>query len=134
MERVIRLEGAAITLYDDRVSIEDGRKKNHKRLCILATSIWLLSACIHSWGYLNDGEHYKLFLIGISIFIFIINLLWLSDAREVLLEEVESVKFHVSAMRSEFLILKLKNSLRREVPKISPVADELEQYFAERGF
>ncbi len=134
MERVIHLRGAAVTLCEDKILIKEGGN-NHRNLYLLTAFIWLVVAAINTWSYLDSGEGYKLFTIGISVLLFLINLrwLWLSDAREILLSEVKSVKFRSSFLSGETLNLKLNNGRHREVNNITPVSDELQKYFAERG-
>lgn len=121
-------------MCEDKILIKEGGN-NHRNLYLLTAFIWLVVAAINTWSYLDSGEGYKLFTIGISVLLFLINLrwLWLSDAREILLSEVKSVKFRSSFLSGETLNLKLNNGRHREVNNITPVSDELQKYFAERG-
>ena len=134
MERIIHLKGSIVTLYEDKILIEDDSSKNRKLFLIIAFC-WLVNAGINTWSYRNDGEDYRLLLIGIGVFLFLFYLrwLWLSNVREISLKEVKSVKFRTSALGAESVEMRLNDGLVRRVDGIDIVADELRQYFAEHG-
>ena len=135
MERIIHLRGTTITLLEDRLSVEDGVKKN-RMVWILAACSWTIYALLSIWKYTKTQENFHLWFGIISGILWLVVLhrwLFLSGKEQIALNEIKEAKFRSTVLGGESLDLKLKNGLRREILDITPAADELRRYFAERG-
>lgn len=120
MDNIFELKNGKITFEPDKIIIEDDAVYN-RRMRFLSLGMLFLAAIVFSWDYLKSGNVNSLYLpvtftlMGVIAFL---SEFFRTTQKEILLEEVKSIKIMRKFMFRKSLLIRLKNRKTREVEGI----------------
>lgn len=120
MENTFELKNGKIVFERDKIIIEDDAVYQRK-MRFLSLGMFFLAAIVFSWDYLKSGEINSLYLpimfclLGVIAFL---SEFFRTTQKEILLEEVKSIKIMRKFMFRKSLLIRLKNHKTREVEGI----------------
>jgi len=128
MSQTFKLLKGEILFDADKISIKDNAKKQKWMwvFLLLLTTIYVIRSFVRS---IQTGDQFNYWYGSILGLLGVLLLSWFlikSVRNEILLKEVESLKIK-QRFSHKFLVIKLKNNLRRQVDDIENT-DALEQY------
>lgn len=128
MSQTFKLLKGEILFNEDKIIIKDGAKKEMWMLALLIflPSIYAIRSFVRSVQTGDQFDYWYGSILGFLGILLLAMVLLKSVRREISLKEVESLKIK-QRFRHKFLVIKLKNKLRRQVDDIEN-EDAIEQY------
>jgi len=128
MSQTFKLLKGEILFDADKISIKDDAKKQKWiwALLLLLITIYAIRTFVRSIQAGNQFDYWYGSILGLLGILLLAMVLLKSVRREISLKEVESLKIK-QRFSHKFLVIKLKNNLRRQVDDIENT-DALEQY------
>ncbi|MPR35536.1 hypothetical protein [Salmonirosea aquatica] len=135
METTIQLKSATVILEEKGLAIVDSAKKQ-KRAALFASGAWLLYALVSLWGYTKTNYEFTLWtgsIVGIFWLVTLGKWLLRSDKEYIQLDEIRAVTFGSTLLGEDFLSIRLKNGLRRDINDANYFPNELRCYFEDKN-